>query len=117
MTFENALQSRQRSLRIGIVTETWPPKINGVALTIADWVEGLRQRGHVVQLVRVQQGYGDAPEPADALDTLRLPGFRIPGYPQLQGGWLAQRTLLDHWQRTPLDLIHVVTEGPLGAAD
>jgi glycosyltransferase involved in cell wall biosynthesis len=114
MTFENDLQSRQRPLRIGIVTETWPPEINGVALTIARWVEGLRQRGHVVQLVRVQQGHGDAPEPADALDTLRLPGFRIPGYPQLQGGWPAQQALLDHWRRTPPDLIHVVTEGPLG---
>lgn len=114
MTLENTLQSRPRRLRIGIVTETWPPEINGVALTIARWVEGLRQRGHVVQLVRVHQSHGDAPEPADALDTLRLPGFRIPGYPQLQGGWPAQRTLLEHWRRTPPDLIHVVTEGPLG---
>lgn len=86
MTLENIPQSRPRRLRIGIVTETWPPEINGVALTIARWVEGLRQRGHDVQLVRVQQSHGDAPGSADALDTLRLPGFRIPGYPQLQGG-------------------------------
>jgi glycosyltransferase involved in cell wall biosynthesis len=114
MILENALQSRPRRLRIGIVTETWPPEINGVALTIVGWVEGLRQRGHAVQLVRVQQGRGDSPEPADALDTLRLPSFRIPGYPQLQGGWPTQRTLLNHWRRTLPDLIHVVTEGPLG---
>ena len=114
MTLENAPQFDRRRLRIGIVTETWPPEINGVALTIARWVEGLRQRDHVVHLVRVQQGDGDAPEPADALNTLRLPGFRIPGYPQLQGGWPAQRTLLEHWRRTQPDLIHVVTEGPLG---
>ncbi len=114
MTLENTLQLDRRRLRIGIVTETWPPEINGVALTIARWVEGLRQRGHIVQLVRVRQGHGDAPEPADALETLQLPGFRIPGYPQLQGGWPAQRALLDYWRRTPPDLIHVVTEGPLG---
>ena len=114
MTFENALQFDRRRLRIGIVTETWPPEINGVALTIARWVEGLRQRGHVVRLVRVRQGHGDPPEPADPLKTLQLPGFRIPGYPQLQGGWPAQRALLDHWRQTRPDLIHVVTEGPLG---
>ncbi|MCC6136587.1 MAG: glycosyltransferase family 1 protein [Candidatus Contendobacter sp.] len=114
MTFENALQFDRRRLQIGIVTETWPPEINGVALTIARWVEGLRQRGHVVQLVRVRQGHGDPPEPADPLETLQLPGFRIPGYPQLQGGWPAQRALLGHWRRTRPDLIHVVTEGPLG---
>ena len=62
----------------------------------------------------MRQGDGDAPESPDSLDTLRLPGFRIPGYPQLQGGWLAQKALLAHWRRLRPDLIHIVTEGPLG---
>ncbi len=114
MIFDTALQFHQRRLRIGIVTETWPPEVNGVALTIARWVEGLRQRDHTVQLVRVKQGVGDVREPADPLETLRLPGFRLPGYPQLQGGWPAQRALLKHWRRARPDLVHVVTEGPLG---
>ncbi|MCK7480144.1 MAG: glycosyltransferase [Candidatus Moduliflexus flocculans] len=105
-----------RRLRIGIVTETYPPEINGVALTLARWVEGLRQRGHGVQLVRVRQGGGDAPEPADSCETLCLPGFRIPGYPQLQGGWPAYGALLAHWRRVRPDLVHIVTEGPLGYA-
>ncbi len=108
--------ARRRPLRLGLVTETYPPEINGVALTIARWIEGLRQRGHSVHLVRVRQGE-DTPvalDTLDTLDTLRLPGFRIPGYPQLQGGWLAQETLLAHWRRRRPDLVHVVTEGPLG---
>jgi len=29
-----------RSLRLAVVTETWPPEVNGVALTIARVVEG-----------------------------------------------------------------------------
>jgi glycosyltransferase involved in cell wall biosynthesis len=114
MAIERNFQSARRRLRIGIITETYPPEINGVALTIARWVRGLRQRGHVMQLVRVRQGEDDHPQSAEALDTLCLPGFRIPGYPQLQGGWPAVRSLLRHWQRDRPDLVHIVTEGPLG---
>jgi glycosyltransferase involved in cell wall biosynthesis len=114
MIIESNLQPTHRRLRIGIVTETYPPEINGVALTIARWVEGLRRRGHGVQLVRVRQGDGDVPEPVDSFETLCLPGFRIPGYPQLQGGWPAVRSLLKHWRRDRPDLVHIVTEGPLG---
>jgi glycosyltransferase involved in cell wall biosynthesis len=112
MDLENPPQSRR--LRIGIVTETYPPEINGVALTIARWIEGLRQRDHAVQLVRVRQGGNDHSQSAESLDTLPLPGFRIPGYPQLQGGWPAVRALLAHWRRDRPDLVHIVTEGPLG---
>ena len=104
----------RRCLRVSIVTETYPPEINGVALTIARWIEGLRRRGHDLRLVRVRQGERDLAEPADAPETLRLPGFRIPGYPQLQAGWPAARALLAHWQRARPDLVHIVTEGPLG---
>ncbi|KAB2929222.1 MAG: glycosyltransferase family 1 protein [Candidatus Contendobacter sp.] len=114
MDLDNPLQSRRRRLRIGIVTETYPPEINGVALTIARWIEGLRQRDHAVQLVRVRQKEHDHPQPAETLDTLPLPGFRIPGYPQLQGGWPAVSSLLTHWRRDRPDLVHIVTEGPLG---
>jgi len=101
-------------LRIGIVTETYPPEINGVALTIARWVEGLRQRGHAVQLIRVRQSRNDQPLPVDLLETVALPGFHLPGYPQLQGGWPAAKTLLTEWRQHRPDLIHIVTEGPLG---
>ena len=113
MELDDLLSAHRRPLRLGIVTETYPPEINGVALTIARWVEGLRQRDHSIHLVRVRQG-DEPPAAPDALDTLRLPGFRIPGYPQLQGGSLAPKTLLGHWRRLRPDLVHVVTEGPLG---
>lgn len=113
MELDDLLSAHRRPLRLGIVTETYPPEINGVALTIARWVEGLRQRGHAVHLVRVRQS-DEASAAPDALDTLRLPGFRLPGYPQLHGGWPVYRVLLAHWRRRRPDLVHVVTEGPLG---
>ena len=110
MTLPSPLPTLHRRLRIGIVTETYPPEINGVALTVARWIDGLRQRGHAVQLIRLHHPGSDAVEP----DTLCLPGFRIPGYPQLQGGWPAKPVLRECWRQNRPDLIHIVTEGPLG---
>ncbi len=41
-----------RSLRVALVTETYPPEINGVATTVAHLVDGISRRGHVVELTR-----------------------------------------------------------------
>ena len=51
----------QRVLRIALVTETFPPEVNGVAMTVGRMLEGLLERGHQVQLVRPRQHSGDHP--------------------------------------------------------
>jgi hypothetical protein len=43
------------SLHITLITETFPPEINGVANTLGRLCEGLRARGHQVELVRPRQ--------------------------------------------------------------
>ncbi|MER2601084.1 MAG: glycosyltransferase, partial [Candidatus Competibacter phosphatis] len=104
MAIEKNTQPIHRRLHIGIVTETYPPEINGVALTIARWIEGLRQRGHTVQLIRVSQRGNDQPAAVDLLEIVSLPGFHIPGYPQLQAGWPATKALLTRWRQHRPDL-------------
>jgi hypothetical protein len=42
-------------LRIAVVTETYPPDINGVAHTLSKTVEGLKARGHALWLIRPRQ--------------------------------------------------------------
>src|ERR671918_701120 len=42
-----------RHLRIAMVTETYPPEVNGVARTVGLMAEGLKKRGHAIQLDRV----------------------------------------------------------------
>ena len=39
-------------MRYAIVTETYPPEVNGVALTVQALEHGLRARGHDVTVVR-----------------------------------------------------------------
>ncbi|MBB5203870.1 glycosyltransferase involved in cell wall biosynthesis [Inhella inkyongensis] len=107
----------QRPLRIALVTETYPPEVNGVALSVARLVEGLRGRGHHVHLVRPRQPEHDATRPADdaATETL-VAGLPIPRYPELRLGLPATGRLLKLWRQQQPDLVHIATEGPLGWA-
>ncbi len=104
----------RRSLRVAVVTETYPPEVNGVAATVSRVVEGLRTRGHLLQVLRPHQGEGDGAPDAAGLTQLRLRGLPIPRYPGLRLGLPAQRRLRALWARQPPDVVHVVTEGPLG---
>ena len=102
-------------LRLAVVTETYPPEINGVATTVARLVQGLRERGHALQLVRPWQGqHEQAAVASGGIDTLLVPGLPIPRYPQLRMGLPAGRALRHSWQQQRPDLVHIATEGPLG---
>ena len=97
-------------MRFAIVTETYPPEVNGVALTVQGLETGLRQRGHAVSLIRPRQP-ADA---ADSGDTLLVRGASLPRYPGLKFGLPATRRLVAQWKASPPDAIYVATEGPLG---
>ncbi len=101
----------QRTLRIALVTETYPPEINGVARTIARVVDGLRARSHDVQVIRPRQGREN--NGAQLQDFLTR-GMPIPGYPQMRVGMPSKRAMVNLWKWRRPDLIHIATEGPLG---
>jgi glycosyltransferase involved in cell wall biosynthesis len=101
-------------LDLAIVTETYPPEVNGVAMTIGRLVEGLRGNGHRVRIVRPRQSADDVGAAWEAGGDLALPGFPLPGYAGLRFGWPAKRRLCAAWRTARPDAVHVVTEGPLG---
>jgi glycosyltransferase involved in cell wall biosynthesis len=105
---------QRRSLRVAVVTETYPPEINGVAGTIARVVEGLRERGHALQLVRPRQYAKDVGRSDPGYDEVLLRGLPIPRYPELKMGVPSKRALVRLWQAHRPDVVHIVTEGPLG---
>ena len=101
------------SLQIAVVTETYPPEINGVAQTMRELVEGLQARGHRPHVICPRQaavhGHGDvAPVPQTPIS---IPGdwgprLGLPAYWRLRGLWGRRRP----------DLVYVATQGPLGHA-
>ncbi|WP_148861899.1 glycosyltransferase family 4 protein [Marinobacter fonticola] len=107
----------QRQRHIAIVTETFPPEINGVANTLGKLCEGLRQRGHRLSVVRPGQRKAVATNDAAqnlAESVVAVPGFPIPGYADLQFGLARPRRLIKAWKKNRPDIVYVATEGPLG---
>ncbi|HTS53294.1 MAG TPA: glycosyltransferase family 1 protein [Burkholderiales bacterium] len=96
------------------MTETYPPEINGVAMTIGRMVHGMLRRGNQIQLVRPRQHTGDAPRSAAGLEEVLLRGVPLPGYDGLRIGLPSRRVLKRLWKAERPDIVHVVTEGPLG---
>jgi glycosyltransferase involved in cell wall biosynthesis len=105
-----------RGLRIALVTETYPPEVNGVAMTTQRMVDGLLRRGHSVQLIRPRQGPSDGPPSGRAVEQLLVAGLRLPNYRDLRVGLPALGLLTRAWRAQRPDIVHVVTEGPLGWA-
>jgi glycosyltransferase involved in cell wall biosynthesis len=104
----------RRSMRIAVVTETYPPEVNGVSLTIARFVEGLCERGHDIHLVRPRQDGTDRAAVTVGYQEVLTRGMSIPRYPSLKLGLPAKRALERLWTYRRPDVVHIVTEGPLG---
>lgn len=100
------------SLHVALISETFPPEINGVANTLGRLVDGLRGRGHRVQLIRPRQEVDQ--QPAGESDLLLTRGWPLPGYPGLQWGQSSLHKLLRRWKRQRPDVLYIATEGPLG---
>lgn len=108
-----------KPIRFAVVTETYPPDLNGVAMSLSRLVNGLTDRGHTVDLFRVQpkaepRGEGADSERRGNLQVTALKGIPIPAYPELKMGLPARRLLVRRWQAERPDLVHIATEGPLG---
>jgi len=104
-------------LHLALVTETYAPEINGVAMTLGRIVDGLSARGHRITVIRPRQRH-ESPRYSVthrlACRQVRLPGVPLPGYPQLRVGLPARRRLSALWGVCRPDIVHVATEGPLG---
>ena len=98
-------------MKLALVTETFPPEVNGVAMTLSRLVRGLRARGHEVEVTRPRQKNESA-----ATDDHLVPGLPIPFYDSLRFGLPSVPRLEARWRAWRPDVVHVATEGPLGLA-
>ena len=109
------LPTRQRHFRVAVVTETYPPEVNGVARSIACVVQGLQARDHAVQLLRPRQAPAGTPAAAEPpVDEVLMRGLPVPRYPHLRMGVVSKRTLVNLWASKRPDVVHIATEGPMG---
>ena len=100
-------------LRIAIVTETYPPEVNGVAMTTGRMLDGLMRRGHRIMLVRPRQHPAEHPRSSRLLSETLVSGIPLPRYAGLRVGLPATASLARLWTHERPHIVHVVTEGPL----
>ena len=80
MTPETVAAS-EKPLWIEVVTDTYVPDINGVALSLGRLCAGLRELGHRVELIRSGRVAGESDE--------WVPWWPLPGYWEIKGKYAA----------------------------
>lgn len=104
-------------MHLCIVTETFPPEVNGVAMTLERLVRELIGLGHEASVIRPAQAEDASPENAlRPFEETLVKGIPIPKYQGLQFGLPQRGKILRRWRKAPPDLVYVATEGPLGLA-
>jgi glycosyltransferase involved in cell wall biosynthesis len=106
----------KQDLLIGLVTETYAPEVNGVAMTLNRLVNGLANRGHHITIYRPGQSQNDKPVSQDNISEIPMPGMPIPGYREMHFGFPARSFFMQQWQQQRPHILYVATEGPLGAS-
>ncbi len=91
---------KETFMRILIVTDAWPPQINGVVRTLQTVGKELTKRGHEVHFF--------TPEGRRVL--------RVPSYKEIELALVGARTIGREIDKLQPDAIHIATEGPLGWA-
>ncbi|MEU7577875.1 glycosyltransferase family 1 protein [Streptomyces sp. NPDC041068] len=71
-------------MRVVIVTESFPPDVNGVAHCAAQTVRQLAARGHHALVVAPATAAGVADDSAAPCPVVRVPSLPLPGYPHVR---------------------------------
>jgi UDP-2,3-diacylglucosamine pyrophosphatase LpxH/glycosyltransferase involved in cell wall biosynthesis len=95
-------------MKIDIVTDTFVPDVNGVAMTLGRLTEGLRRRGHRVHVIHT----GVSSNPGETTAA----AVPLPGYKDVRVGLPKPFELKARWVRDRPDAIYVATESPLGSS-
>lgn len=98
-------------MHIVFVTETWPPQINGGAITGRTLAFGLAARGHRVEVVRPGGNGSDG-----NVELLFARGALPPRHPGLQVGMAKGWDLRRRWCERRPDVVYIATDGPLGVS-
>jgi len=99
---------------ITIVTETYAPDINGVAMTLGMLLTGLVENGHRIQLVCTDSKDRFETSLPSGVDYYPVKGIPIPKYTEAKFGLPSKQLLKNLWSTQRPDAIYVATEGPLG---
>ncbi|GAA0673811.1 glycosyltransferase family 1 protein [Kitasatospora atroaurantiaca] len=107
-------------MRVAIVTESFPPEVNGVAHSVLRTAEHLARRGHQPLVITPAPARGAHCPPHSfgpeetPLPVVRIPSVPLPGYPQVRIALPSSRLATAIAGHRP-DLVHLAGPFVLGA--
>ena len=98
-------------MRIGLVSDTYTPQVNGVTTVVRRIAALLAAQGHEIGIVAPR--YAEF-APSDGFPELRVPSVAFPLYPAVRLSLPRARAVAAFFDAFRPELLHVHTEGPLG---
>jgi phosphatidylinositol alpha 1,6-mannosyltransferase len=102
-------------MRIAIITESFPPDVNGVANCVVRVAENLIRKGHEPLVIAPESAYSTADTDNDfPYHVTRVPSVPVPGYTSFRLGLPSprlRRAVADHGA----DVVHLASPVALGA--
>jgi UDP-2,3-diacylglucosamine pyrophosphatase LpxH/glycosyltransferase involved in cell wall biosynthesis len=93
-------------MKADIVTDTFAPDVNGVAMTLGRLTNALITRGHRIRVIRSGE--------KSASGEAAIASIPLPGYKEVRIGMPGPFKLRKRWIKRRPDVIYVATESPLG---
>ncbi|GGX93078.1 GDP-mannose-dependent alpha-mannosyltransferase [Streptomyces minutiscleroticus] len=100
-------------MRVVIVTESFPPDVNGVAHCALQTARHLAERGHTPLVVAPSTTAAHASDAAAPCPVVRVPSLPLPGYPQVRVA-LPSRRVAAALTAHRADLVHLAGPFVLG---
>ena len=88
---DEAKEAVASKMRIEIVTDTFLPDVNGVAMTLGQLVDGLRSFGHLVYIIHTGNKGGKGESSVKSIP--------LPGYSEVRVGLLGKGKLNKRWSQ------------------
>ncbi|WP_328402988.1 glycosyltransferase family 1 protein [Streptomyces sp. NBC_00390] len=100
-------------MRVVIVTESFPPDVNGVAHCALQTARHLAARGHEPLVIAPAAAGADAADPGAPCPVVRIPSLPLPGYPQVRVA-LPSRRVAAAITAHRADIVHLASPFVLG---
>ncbi|WP_062646618.1 glycosyltransferase family 4 protein [Streptomyces maremycinicus] len=100
-------------MRVVIVTESFPPDVNGVAHCAFQTARHLVDRGHAPVVVAPATAAGNGPDAEAPCPVVRVPSLPLPGYPQVRVA-LPSRRVAAAIAEHRADMVHLASPFILG---
>ncbi|MFE2044493.1 glycosyltransferase family 4 protein [Streptomyces sp. NPDC059477] len=100
-------------MRVVIVTESFPPDVNGVAHCALQTARHLVDRGHAPLVVAPATAAGAGPDADAPCPVVRVPSLPLPGYPQVRVA-LPSRRVTAAITAHRADIVHLASPFVLG---